>query len=188
MTALGTRLETALHLVTQAGDMAMRMRPPPGAATASLKGAQDWVTEADGAVERFLSEQIAIAFPDDGFQGEEDGSHRTGRLRWVVDPIDGTSNYMRGSNRFCVSLGLLEDRQPLLGVIVDPARSAWPMSPLGGSMPTANSTSIYGMSRPRWRSCAKPALRSVHSWTATALPTATPFWPPRRESLPRSPS
>ena len=46
---------------------------------------------------------------------------RTGRLRWVVDPIDGTANYMRGANRFCVSLGLMEDRTPLAGVIVAPA-------------------------------------------------------------------
>ncbi len=121
MHALDRRLETALTLATEAGAMAMRLRPEPGSTQAKLKGAQDWVTEADGAVERFLSDRLLQAFPEDGFQGEEDGIGRTGTLRWVVDPIDGTSNYARGGNRFCVSLGLMEGRSPLAGVIVAPA-------------------------------------------------------------------
>jgi len=101
--------------------MALRMRPSPGAATATLKGAQDWLTEADGAVEQFLSDRLAALFPADGFQGEEGGKARQGTLRWVVDPIDGTANYARGHGRFCVSLALLEDRTPLIGVLVAPA-------------------------------------------------------------------
>lgn len=121
MPALDRRLETAIGLATEAGAMAMRLRPKAGGAHATLKGVQDWVTEADGAVERFLSERLLAAFPEDGFQGEEEGIGRTGTLRWVVDPIDGTANYMRGANRFCVSLGLMEDRTPLAGVIVAPA-------------------------------------------------------------------
>ena len=99
----------------------MRMRPPPGSARAELKGPQDWVTEADGAVERFLSEHLAAAFPADGFQGEEGGISRGGSLRWVVDPIDGTSNYARGANRFCVSVACMEGDTPLIGVIAAPA-------------------------------------------------------------------
>ena len=118
---LAARLAVAVQLAEEAGRLALRLRPPPGAAAATLKGTQDWLTEADGAVEAFLSERLAAAFPEDGFQGEETGSGRTGRLRWVVDPIDGTSNYARGGTRFCVSLGLIEDRTPLLGVIVAPA-------------------------------------------------------------------
>jgi myo-inositol-1(or 4)-monophosphatase len=97
------------------------MQPPPGASSAKLKGAQDWLTEADGAVERLLSDRLALAFPADGFQGEEGGSARTGSLRWIVDPIDGTANFMRGSKRFCVSLGCLEGDTPVIGVIVAPA-------------------------------------------------------------------
>jgi myo-inositol-1(or 4)-monophosphatase len=121
MTALAKRLETAIALATQAGDMALRLRPPPGAAVATLKGAQDWLTEADGAVERFLSDALAAAYPEDGFQGEETGKARAGKLRWVVDPIDGTANYARGAARFCVSLGLLDGDQPVVGVLVAPA-------------------------------------------------------------------
>ncbi|MBN8926846.1 MAG: inositol monophosphatase [Rhodospirillales bacterium 69-11] len=119
--ALDTRFDTACRLATEAAAIALRLRPPPGAAQATLKGPQDWLTEADGAVERFLSDALAAAFPADGFHGEEGGPARPGRLRWVVDPIDGTANFARGRDRFCISLGLMEDRTPLLGVIVAPA-------------------------------------------------------------------
>jgi myo-inositol-1(or 4)-monophosphatase len=86
-----------------------------------MKGPQDWVTEADGEVEFFLSQELAAAFPSDGFQGEEGGISRAGSLRWVVDPIDGTSNFARGAARFCVSLACLEGNTPLIGVVVAPA-------------------------------------------------------------------
>ena len=119
--SLQTRIDAALDLAERAGEMAMSMRPPSGAAHGTLKGPQDWLTEADGAVERFLSDELAAAFPEDGFQGEEGGISRGGSLRWVVDPIDGTSNYARGGARFCVSLACLEGNTPLIGVIVAPA-------------------------------------------------------------------
>ena len=122
MNALADRFDTAIRLATEAAALALRMRPPPGASSAALKGAQDWLTEADGAVERLLSERLAAVYPDDGFQGEEGGRTRSGSLRWVVDPIDGTANFMRGGRRFCVSLGCLDGERPVIGVIVAPAR------------------------------------------------------------------
>jgi len=93
-------------------------------------------------VERFLSERLAALFPTDGFQGEEGGEARHGTLRWVVDPIDGTANYARGSSRFCVSLALLEDRTPLIGVLVAPALSETFAGRLGGGA-TLNGTPIH---------------------------------------------
>ena len=123
---LSSRLETALRLGEEAGALAMRMRPPPGMAQASLKSRQDWLTEADGAVERFLSDALQAAFPEDGFQGEEGGVTRPGRFRWVVDPIDGTSNFARGASRWCVSIALMGGRAIhggdfLAGVLLAPA-------------------------------------------------------------------
>jgi myo-inositol-1(or 4)-monophosphatase len=118
---LQSRLDAAMDLAERAGELAMEMRPPPGSAHATLKGPQNWVTEADGAVERFLSQELAVAFPEDGFQGEEGGLSRSGPLRWVVDPIDGTSNYARGAARFCVSLACMDGDTPMIGVIVAPA-------------------------------------------------------------------
>jgi myo-inositol-1(or 4)-monophosphatase len=145
--ALETRFDAAIGLATEAGAMALRMRPSPGSVTATLKGAQDWLTEADGAVERFLSERLAVAFPSDGFQGEEGGKARQGTLRWVVDPIDGTSNYARGSARFCVSLALLEDRTPLIGVLVAPAIGETFAARLDGGA-TLNGATIHAAETP----------------------------------------
>ena len=121
VTALQARFDAAQRIAAQAADLAMRMRPPAGAAQATLKGAQDWLTEADGAVERFLSDALAAAFPADGFQGEEGGATRGGTLRWVADPIDGTSNFARGAPRWCVSLALLDGDAPMVGVLAAPA-------------------------------------------------------------------
>ena len=121
MTELADRFDTAVMLATEAAALALSMQPRPGVSSATLKGVQDWLTEADGAVERLLSERLAQAYPADGFQGEEGGRTRTGTLRWVVDPIDGTANFMRGGKRFCVSLGCLDAETPVIGVIVAPA-------------------------------------------------------------------
>jgi myo-inositol-1(or 4)-monophosphatase len=110
-----------MDLAERAGEMAMSMRPQPGSSQATMKGPQDWVTEADGAIERFLSAEFAAAFPEDGFQGEEDGLARNGELRWIVDPIDGTANYARGASRFCVSIACFEGNTPLIGVVAAPA-------------------------------------------------------------------
>jgi myo-inositol-1(or 4)-monophosphatase len=110
-----------MDLAERAGELVLSMRPRPGSAQAVLKGPQDWVTEADVAVERFLSEELAVAFPADGFQGEEGGISRGGSLRWVVDPIDGTANFARGAARFCVSLACMEGDTPLIGILAAPA-------------------------------------------------------------------
>jgi len=118
---LQARIDAAMDLAERAGELAMSMRPPPGSARGTMKGPQDWLTDADGAVERFLSDELAAAFPSDGFQGEEGGISRGGSLRWVVDPIDGTANFARGGARFCVSLACLEGDTPLIGVLVAPA-------------------------------------------------------------------
>lgn len=118
---LDHRLATATRLATEAGRLALSLAPPPGAAAASLKGAQDWLTEADGAVEAFLKRELGAAYPQDGFQGEETGTGPAGALTWVVDPIDGTSNFARGAPRWCVSVGLIDGRRSVLGVLVAPA-------------------------------------------------------------------
>ena len=118
---LQARIDTAMDLAERAGGLAMSMRPPPGSPHGTMKGPQDWVTEADGEVEFFLSQELAAAFPADGFQGEEGGISRGGSLRWLVDPIDWTSNFARGAARFCVSLACLEGNTPLIGIVVAPA-------------------------------------------------------------------
>ena len=117
---LQRRLDAALAICTEAAALALRLQPPPGAPQATEKGAQDWLTEADGAVERLIRDRLRAAFPEDGFLGEEEGDTGSGTLRWVADPIDGTSNFARGRPRWCVSLGLLGEGRALAGVLAAP--------------------------------------------------------------------
>lgn len=130
--AIDRRLEAARAVVEDASRLALAMRPPSGGPSGSQKSAQDWLTEADGAVEAFVARRMQELFPEDGFQGEEAGSVRQGSLRWVIDPIDGTSNFARGRNRWCVSLGLLDGDRPVAGVINAPALDEIYTARLGG--------------------------------------------------------
>lgn len=82
---------------------------------------QDVVSVADREVESFFRARIADAFPEDGFLGEESGSADAGkRMLWVVDPIDGTSCFLNGLHTWCVSLALVADGEPVIGVVYDP--------------------------------------------------------------------
>jgi myo-inositol-1(or 4)-monophosphatase len=77
----------------EASALAMRHFGDQASLDISMKGAQDWLTEADGAVEKLLRARIAEAFPEDAVLGEE-GGHIKGRNGgiWIIDPIDGTAN------------------------------------------------------------------------------------------------
>ncbi|WP_309500837.1 MULTISPECIES: inositol monophosphatase family protein [unclassified Neorhizobium] len=85
------------------------------------KGHLDLVTEADRAVEEFLLANLKAAFPEDGIYGEEGGEipGTSGRI-WVIDPIDGTFNFVRGGENWAISIGLYENRRPTFGVIFAP--------------------------------------------------------------------
>jgi len=85
---------------------------------ASLKGAQDFLTEADGTTERFIRERLTALFPGEPILGEEMGGAVTGDGPiWVLDPIDGTSNFARGGDRWCVSIGMALGGVAVLGAI-----------------------------------------------------------------------
>ena len=85
---------------------------------ASLKGAQDFLTEADGATERFIRERLGALFPGELILGEEMGGAVAGvGPIWVLDPIDGTSNFARGGDRWCVSIGMALGGVAVLGAI-----------------------------------------------------------------------
>lgn len=129
--SIAQRLAFAQPIVRDAAALAMAMRPAPGGPDASLKGRQDYVTEADQAVEKLISTRIDALFPNDGFIGEEGGSQRDGQYAWVVDPIDGTSNFARGRDRWCVSLGLLYEGRPMGGIIFAPALDEFYLGQIG---------------------------------------------------------
>jgi myo-inositol-1(or 4)-monophosphatase len=86
--------------------------------------ATDPVSAADHASERLISDRIRAARPGDGLVGEERSDDREGTsgLQWVVDPLDGTVNYLYGIPQWCVSVAVTDDRGPLAGVVYDPSR------------------------------------------------------------------
>ncbi len=87
------------------------------------KGAIDIVTEADKMSEDLIIEAIKRKFPDHGILSEESPAITgAGKLRWIIDPLDGTTNYSHGYPVFCVSIALEKEGTIVLGVIYDPMR------------------------------------------------------------------
>ena len=85
------------------------------------KGAQDFVSEVDKATERFLRSKIQDRFADDGIVGEEYGrTNDLAEFQWVLDPIDGTANYISGVPAWCIVIALVRDQEIVGGVIYDP--------------------------------------------------------------------
>ena len=86
------------------------------------KGRADLVTEADLASQEAIRRLLSEAFPDHGFLGEENGADHAGRdgYRWIVDPLDGTTNYVHGLHQYAVSIGLERRGTLLVGTVYDP--------------------------------------------------------------------
>lgn len=114
-------LAAALAIAREAGAI---LRAGAGRAHAAdqKRTTVDLVTEYDKRSEAHIAAALAAAFPDDELVAEEGGGHpgRSGR-RWVVDPLDGTTNFAHGLPFFCVSIGLEDARGPLVGVVEAPA-------------------------------------------------------------------
>jgi len=86
-----------------------------------VKEDKSFVTEADKETERVIVETVKKTFPTHGFLGEEGGSeNHEAEYVWVIDPIDGTGNFVNGIPIFAISIALLKDTEPLLGVIYNP--------------------------------------------------------------------
>jgi myo-inositol-1(or 4)-monophosphatase len=115
-------LELATRLAWEAGALALQMSA--GVQTLATKSSPtDVVTAADRAVERLLVDGIRAARPDDGLLGEEGASDDgTTGVRWVVDPIDGTVNYLYGIPHWAVSIGIEYDGETVVGVVLDPSK------------------------------------------------------------------
>ncbi|GHH56563.1 MULTISPECIES: inositol monophosphatase family protein [Gammaproteobacteria] len=87
------------------------------------KGRMDYASEVDADAEKVIVKELKRAYPDYGIFGEEGGLQGNGRQMWVIDPLDGTSNYLRGFPHYCVSIALVENGEPTDAVIFDPLRN-----------------------------------------------------------------
>jgi myo-inositol-1(or 4)-monophosphatase len=113
-------LQTAIEAAKQAGQV-IAERYPAGRNVA-FKGYRDLVTDTDVAAEAAILDLIRARFPDHAILSEESGGEAGGDYTWVVDPLDGTTNYAHHVPIFCTSVGVLERDRPIIGVIHDPLR------------------------------------------------------------------
>jgi myo-inositol-1(or 4)-monophosphatase len=120
-TELGLRYRFAQGVVREAGQIALERYRRRDSLTIERKGRQDFVSEADKACEEFVVGALLKVFPEDAFLGEEGGAQNSGgEATWIIDPIDGTSNFIAGVPVWCVSLGLVIRGKSVLGIIYNP--------------------------------------------------------------------
>jgi myo-inositol-1(or 4)-monophosphatase len=99
------------------------MRKHFGHARIRYKGRANLVTQADVQSQAAILGLIKRRFPSHDYRAEEDAVRETGsEFLWIIDPLDGTTNYAHGYPASCVSIGLLKDGRPLLGGVYDPFR------------------------------------------------------------------
>ena len=114
-------MSVAQGLADRAGQIAMGLFRGEGLEV-RLKADLSMVTQADTAIEGMVREQLAVAFPEDRVLGEEEGGEAGERGRvWIVDPIDGTSNFVRGVPAWGTLIALRQDGEGVLGVCDMPA-------------------------------------------------------------------
>ena len=120
-TDLDNRLRVAEVVIREAGRVAAEHFARRGLLRIDRKGAQDLVSEADRACEDLIVAGLARLFPSDGFIGEERGSRGADAAAvWVIDPIDGTHNFLTGVTFWCMSVGLVAAGELVLGIIYHP--------------------------------------------------------------------
>ncbi len=140
---LGLRFRVAQGIVREAGQMAAERYRRRDELVIERKGRQDFVSEADKECEAFVMSELLRTFPKDGFLGEEGGAQNSGRgATWIIDPIDGTSNFIAGIPIWCVSLGLVENGISIAGVIYNPITDELYAAQAGGGA-TLNGKAIH---------------------------------------------
>jgi myo-inositol-1(or 4)-monophosphatase len=116
------RYALAEALIRDAGRMASAQFKRREFLAIDRKGAQDLVSAADRECESLIVETLSRSFPEDGILGEEGASHALGaEAVWVIDPIDGTHNFLSGVPFWCISIGLVVNKESVLGLIYHPA-------------------------------------------------------------------
>lgn len=133
-------LEVAVRVAVEAGDLIVDERPADLGVAETKSSATDIVTVMDQRSQDHLLERLTRLRPDDGFHGEERGG-RTGRsgITWVVDPIDGTVNYLYGIPAYAVSVAAVVGDpdavggwRPIAGAVVNPVTGERFTASLGG--------------------------------------------------------
>ncbi|MGX8010939.1 inositol monophosphatase family protein [Mesorhizobium sp. ORM8.1] len=130
---LDDRMHFAIDLARRAGELGLKYFRDLDNLTIESKGHQDLVSDGDREVELFIRAAIGQAYPDDGIVGEEHAAvtGKTGHV-WVIDPIDGTANFVRAIPAWCVVIACARDGETVVGVIHEPSTGETFYGRLGG--------------------------------------------------------
>lgn len=116
-------LATAIRAARRAGEIISRALYGVSDVSVTTKTRNDYVTEVDHAAERAIVEIIRRAYPGHAILGEETGLHEGDDFQWIVDPLDGTTNFIHGMPHFAVSIALKHRDKIEQAVIFDPIRN-----------------------------------------------------------------
>ena len=149
MTALAGELELAERLARNAGHLLLERYAGPASGVERKSSRTDMVSDADRDAEWLIRELLSKERPDDGLLGEEgsDSAGSSGR-RWVVDPLDGTTNYLYRFPAWVVSIALEDADGGLVGVVHDPLRDEiFTATRGGGALRDGEPISVSGATR-----------------------------------------
>jgi myo-inositol-1(or 4)-monophosphatase len=133
VTDLDALLRLAADIARETGVLILDRDADTDLAVQTKSTDTDVVTAKDTAAEKLIRERLDAERPDDGFLGEESGSGTgTTGVRWVVDPIDGTVNYLYNIPQYAVSIGVEVDGVVKVGVVYDPAKDEMYQAISGG--------------------------------------------------------
>jgi myo-inositol-1(or 4)-monophosphatase len=119
-------LTTAVKAARRAGSVIMRGARDLDLLTVTAKGPKDFVSEVDHAAEQAIVETLHAAYPDHAILAEEGtgrGRNPDAEYMWIVDPLDGTTNFLHGFPQYCVSIALAHRGVVTQGVVYDPVRN-----------------------------------------------------------------
>jgi len=140
---LGRILDAAVDITREAGHIVARDFPKAAIHQVGFKGSVNPVTETDTAAEDLIRSRLEREFPVHRILAEESGGDAWREPPiWLVDPLDGTNNFAHGFPQVGVSLALVEDQQPVVGVVYDPLRDEMFTAALGAGA-RRNGESIY---------------------------------------------
>lgn len=112
--------ESIISLIKEAGRFQLKHFRCVSQKAVDMKAARETVSFVDVETEAILARGLKEIFPEAGFYGEELGKTGNQDLVWIVDPLDGTTNFLSGSDHFSISVSLVADSNPVFGVVYQP--------------------------------------------------------------------
>ncbi|MDD1627822.1 MAG: inositol monophosphatase [Methylococcaceae bacterium] len=144
-------LNIAVRAARSAGDLILRSADNVSRLHVDQKGKNDYASEVDRTVEREIINIIKAAYPDHTILAEESGEHKGNDFVWVIDPLDGTTNFLHGFPQYAVSIALKHKGKLEVGVVYDPLRDELFTAKRGGGamlnsrrLRVTNQTSLNG--------------------------------------------